>query len=198
MACTVWAIAQARFVDVLLPVLVRHARIYFRKDRDHDERIAETVALAWKWYVRLLQRRKDPCQWPSAFAGYATRAVRSGRRACGHERVKDVMSPNAQQRHRFYCGKLPDFSTLNTNPLAEALTDNCRSPVPDQVQFRVDFPDWTRTRTERDRRLIGDMATGERTKHLARKYRLSPARVSQLRREYHGDWELFCEPPHLV
>ena len=36
------------------------------------------------------------------------------------------------------------------------------------------------------------MATGERTMDLARKYVISPARVSQLRRDYQEDWELFC------
>ncbi|OAI48660.1 hypothetical protein AYO44_06770 [Planctomycetaceae bacterium SCGC AG-212-F19] len=119
--------------------------------------------------------------------------VRSGRRVCGQLKPKDVLSERAQQRHNFTVSKLPDYSTLSANPIVEALTDNTRSPIPDQVHFRVDFPAWTRTRTQRDRRLIHDMAAGERTTALAHRYQLSQARVSQLRREFHDDWHRFTE-----
>jgi hypothetical protein len=40
---------------------------------------------------------------------------------------------------------------------------------------------------------------GERTLDVAGKYGLSPGRVSQLRREFHDDWEFFCAgPPQTV
>ena len=40
---------------------------------------------------------------------------------------------------------------------------------------------------------------GERTSEVASKHGLSPGRVSQLRREFHDDWEFFCaEPPPVV
>jgi hypothetical protein len=107
------------------------------------------------------------------------------------------MSEVAQQRHGFCVGKLPDFSTESVNPLAEALTENAVSPVPDQVQFRIDFPGWRRTHHRRDRRLIGAMLLGHRTKDLARQFQLSEARISQLRREYKDDWEEFCGEPAL-
>ena len=106
-----------------------------------------------------------------------------------------MLSEIAQQRHGFYVGKLPDFSNLFENPLAEALIDNTRSPVPEQVQFRLDFPSWLRTRTDRDRRIIGDMMIGQRTLDLSKKYGISPGRVSQLRREFHDDWLRFCDGP---
>jgi len=65
------------------------------------------------------------------------------------------------------------------------------TPPDEQAAFRIDFPDWLTTRTERDRRIIGDMVVGEKTMHLARRFGISPARVSQLRREYHDDWRQF-------
>jgi len=37
------------------------------------------------------------------------------------------------------------------------------------------------------------MLVGERTLDLARKHGLSPARVSQLRREFHRDWNQFTD-----
>jgi hypothetical protein len=79
-----------------------------------------------------------------------------------------------------------------SGPLADALLDNTVSPVLDQVAFRLDFPAWRRTRTERDRRLIDCMMTGESTAILARLFGVSAARISQMRREFHRDWHSFC------
>jgi hypothetical protein len=179
----------------ILARIKNHAAIYFRHIKCHGRRadcIAEAIALAWKWFVRLAEKGKDATRFPSVLASYAARAVRSGRRLCGQERAKDVLSTVAQQRHGFCVGKLPDFSTESVNPLAEALTDNTVSPVPEQVQFRCDFPGWRRTHHRRDRRLIHAMMLGHRTMDLARRFRLSPARISQLRREYKDGWEEFC------
>jgi hypothetical protein len=151
------------------------------------------VSLCWKWWLRLVQRGKNPATFVSTLASYAARAVRSGRRLCGQERAKDALSPAAQQRHRFTVGKLPDFSTESTNPLAEALTDNTISPVLDQVQFRCDFPDWLGTHSRRNRNITVEMAKGEKTQDLARRFKISPARISQLRRELHDDWMQFTD-----
>ncbi len=186
---------QARFLTILNRIET-HARIYFRAEHcphKKADRIAETVALAWSWFLRLAGQGKDARQFPSVLASYAAKAVKSGRKVVGMEKAKDVTNERTQQKRGFVVGKLPDFSTLDTNPLQEALTDNTVSPVIDQVQFRCDFPLWTRTRCHRDRRLIHDMATGERTKVLAHRFGLSQARVSQLRRDFKEDYDRFCD-----
>jgi len=178
------------------PRITRHARCYFRHLRCGHKKadcVSEVVSLCWKWWLRLIERGKDPSKFVSVLATFAARAVRSGRRLCGQEKAKDALSSAAQQRHGFSVGKLPDFSTLDVNPLAEALTDNTQSAVPDQVQFRCDFPEWLGTHTQRNRNIVVEMAKGERTKALARRFKISPARISQLRRELHDDWERFTD-----
>lgn len=185
---------QARFLNIL-PRLEAHARIYFRHVRCWAHRadcIAETVALSWRWFVGLAARGKDATQFPTVLAGYAARAVRSGRRLGGQERARDAMSPVAQQRHGFVVGKLPDIATESSNPLAEALADNTQTPPPEAAAFRVDFPAWTGTYSRRRRRMIHDLARGERTMDVARRFGLSPGRVSQLRRAFADDWTTFC------
>lgn len=182
----------------LLPRVQLHAEVYFRDIRcphRKEDFISEAVSLAWKWYVRLIKRGKDPHQFPSALATFAARAARSGRRLVGQEKGKDVLSPRARQRHDFAVGSLPSSSTLNGNVWDEALMDNTQSAVPDQVCFRLDFPVWRKTRCARDRRLIDDLMRGEPTLAAARKHGLSPARVSQLRRAFLEDWERFCDAP---
>ena len=192
----------ARFV-AFLPRIDLHARIYFRfLPHDHkEEAVAETVALAWRWFVRLAERGKDAAQFVSALASYAARAVLSGRRLCGQLPAKDVLSEVAQRRHGFTVQALPQSTRhpfdevymsvhgqRHIDALEEMLRDNTVTPPPDQAAFRIDFAAWRRTRTERDRRLMADLMLGERTSHVSRKYGITAGRVSQLRREFHDDW----------
>jgi hypothetical protein len=187
-------VLQVRFLSIL-PRIELHGRISFRYLRCPHQRadaVAEVVALTWKWHLRLAERGKDATRFPATLATFAARAVKAGRRVCGQERAKDVLSPTAQRRHHFAVECLPDFSSLSSNPLAEALRDNTQTPPPEQAAFRLDFPAWLQTRTERDRRLAEDLMTGERTQEVSTKFALSPARVSQLRRDFHDDWQRFC------
>jgi hypothetical protein len=187
---------HARFLSIL-PRIELHGRVYFRHLRcphKKEDLIAEMVALCWKWFLRLAERGRDATGFPSALATFTARAVRSGRRVTGMERAKDALSPLAQQRQGFAVGKLPDRGTLNGSPLEEALRDNTRSPVDEQVAFRPDFPAWLLTLARRDRRLVEGMALGHRTLDLAHKFRLSAGRVSQLRREFKQRWDRFTAP----
>jgi DNA-directed RNA polymerase sigma subunit (sigma70/sigma32) len=59
------------------------------------------------------------------------------------------------------------------------------------VCFRIDFPAWLTTLTPRERQMVREMAGNERTLDLGKRFELSPARISQLRRELHNDWRHF-------
>jgi len=112
---------------LFLPRIEAHAKVYFRFIRCADkraDRIAETIALAWKWFLKLEERGKDATQFVSAIATFAVKAVKSGRRLAGMERARDVMNGHTQYRQGFAIEKLPDFSSLGSNPLEEALADN--------------------------------------------------------------------------
>jgi hypothetical protein len=166
---------QTRFLAIL-PRIRTHALVYFRHVKcqvKKEEAVAEVIALAWKWFVRLVQRGKDATEFVSTLATYAARAVQNGRRLCGQLKAKDVMNEHAQQRHGFRVEQLP-LSTrtcheeLNgitgqrvLDAYEERLHDNTRTPPDEQAAFRIDFPAWLTTRTERDRRIINDMAVGE-------------------------------------
>jgi hypothetical protein len=210
MAAPVPAPSLSRLHTAFLSILPRielHARIYFRGLRCPQRKadaIAETVAISWRWFVRLVERGKDPLAFPVVLAGYAARAVKCGRRVCGQLKGKDALSPLAQQRHGFTVEPLPHstasrheerYSNVHgqkqQDALEERLRDNMQTPVPEQVAFRIDFPDWLTTLSPRERRLVGEMANSERTLDLSQRFGLSPARISQLRRELHNDWRRF-------
>ena len=184
--------------QTILPRVELRARIAFRDVRCPHRKadcIAEAVALAWAWYRRLTQRGVDVTRFVSVLAVYAARAVRSGRRVCGQEKARDVLSSVAQRRHGFVVSSLPEVNTLDGNAWDEALLDNTQTEVPEQVCFRLDFPRWRLSRAERDRRLIDRLMVGERTQDVARRFGLTPSRVSQLRREFAEDWARFCGAP---
>ena len=197
---------QAQFL-ALLPKLQTHAQIIFRDIACPDKKadlICETTALAWKWYLRLAARGKDVMQFPMVFIYLVGRAVRSGRRLCGHERAKDVLSPVAQRCHHFKAESLsPSTPTalddLYSQPYAqemqdafeERLRDNLQTPVPDQVAFRLDWPRFLRTLTQRDRDLVGHLSLGNSGKWVAARFGLTEGRVSQLRQRWCREWRLF-------
>ena len=189
------ALLQASFLAIVLPRVLSHGRVYFRHVKCRDRRqdaIQEMIGLAWRWHLRLAEQGKDATCFPTALASYAARAVKSGRRLVGQEKATDVLSPLAQQRQHFTVARLPHFSTLDGGPLEEALHDNTKSPVPEQVIFRLDFPSWLGTLGQRNRALLEDMALGEKTQKLAQKYGVTQGRISQMRRYFEQDWKRFC------
>jgi hypothetical protein len=190
-----------------LPRIRLHGEIYFRHVHcpvQREDCIAEMVALSWRWHVRLAQRGKDASRFVTAIATFAARAVRSGRRLAGNERPKDVLSRRAQREHRFQVESLPPSPHVSHEHLyamprgqhlqdvyEERLQDNTMTSPPEQAAFRIDFPAWLQTLTGRERRMIRAMARNERTLDLSKQFEVSPARISQLRREFHDDWERF-------
>jgi hypothetical protein len=154
----------------ILPRIVVHAGICFRHlkcSHQKDDALAECVALAWKWYVRLQKQGKDAASFPTVLAGFAARRVRGGRRLCRKAKSEDVLTRSTQVRHGFTVASLPSASMLGDHVIDHALRDNVQTPIPDQVCFRCDFPRWQGTRSDRDRRLIDDLIVGGRTGEVA-------------------------------
>ncbi len=185
---------HASFLAIVLPRVLSHGRVCFgglKCPHRREDAIQDMIGLAWRWHLRLAEKGKDATAFPTALASYAARAVRSGSRVAGQERANDILSPVAQRRHRFYVGRLPDFETLTEHPLCEALLDNTKSPPDETMCFKLDFLAWLASLPQRDRSLVEDLMVGERTLAVARKYRVSPARISQKRREFLQGWQAF-------
>jgi hypothetical protein len=200
------AALHAHFLAIL-PRIETHARICFRDVKCPGRRadaVAEAVALAWKWFLRLAEQGKDVNEFVSALADYAVRHVRSGRRLCGQEKARDVLSPRAQRQKGFRVEALPSSTRRGhedvysrphgqgrMDAFEERLRDNTQSPVPDQAAFRIDLSAWLAQLGPRDRDIALGMALDLGTAELARQYGVSPGRVSQLRREFCRDWRRF-------
>ncbi len=61
----------------------------------------------------------------------------------------------------------------------------------DVVRVRLDFSDWLKTLSHRDRRVANFLALGNRTTDAARKFGVCQGRISQIRNEPSESWKEF-------
>lgn len=76
-------------------------------------------------------------------------------------------------------------------PYAVILTETRRSTPADTAASRIDFAGWLRGLSRRNRRIAEALAAGHRTTDVARRFKVSPARISQLREEFRASWAAF-------
>jgi DNA-directed RNA polymerase specialized sigma24 family protein len=191
--------AHIVFMAILAKVLegLEHSFRMVRNHHDKEDLMQEALGMVWKWTLRMLKRDKDPREFPSAVAGYAAKNVKSGRRVAGGSTGKnDPLCRIAQGRHGFRLEVLPTIRELTPgqreqDSFEEQLQDNTRSPVPDQVAFRIDFPQWLTTHTARSRDVMDAMMEGNCTTELAEAFGLTPGRISQMRRAFEHSWRIF-------
>jgi hypothetical protein len=172
----------------LLPAIERYARSQFRRlpAEAREEAVRDAVAHACVDYRRLAQRGALARAWASPLARYAVAQHRAGRRAGTSSASQDVYAPRAPQRAGFTLDRLSDGDQWR-----DALIDDRRTSVPDQVAFRLDFPRWLLRQSPRNRRLVAQLVGGATTTEAAAACALSPGRVSQLRRELAASWAEF-------
>jgi hypothetical protein len=186
----------------LLPAVRTHAQIQFRHLplEQREDLIQEAIASACVSYQLLAVKGRLHDAHPSTIATYAVRHVHNGRHVGGRrDRAQDVLSPAAKRRHHVQVVAfdtrrivpLPRSSDGRTSGWRQVVIEDRRISVPDLAAFRVDFAEWLRTLSRRSRKIIGSMAAGVGTMALARKFGVSPSRVSQLRREFEKSWRLF-------
>ena len=65
----------------------------------------------------------------------------------------------------------------------------------DQAAFNLDFQAWLQGWSRRDRHILFHLAAGNGTFAVAERFKISPARVSQLRRRYEQSWLEFQGMP---
>ena len=82
----------------------------------------------------------------------------------------------------------PQGDTATGHKWIEAIIEDKRSSVADQVAARIDIAAWLATLPGRMKRIAKDLAHGFSTSETAEKHRVSPGRVSQIRRELERSW----------
>jgi hypothetical protein len=182
---------HAAFV-AMLPAIRRSAQISFRKVRPElrGELIEEVVANCFVAYARLVELGQADRALPSPLARFAIAQVRAGRRVGNRLRIRDVLSNYAQFKKGFQVEALDQFDD-EEDCWQQILIEDKRATPADVAACRIDFAEWLRRLTARLRRIALVLAGGETTKGAAEQFRLSPARISQLREWLRKSWEAY-------
>jgi hypothetical protein len=181
------------FLADVLPAVHTIARFRFRNLRpvDREEAVAETTATAMIAFVRLIKRGKDPMAFVRRLAHFSAVRVLAGRLASSPDNVRDVLSRYAKQRLGFKVESLNQRSWDRKQGWRELLVEDRRACPAEIAQIRLDFELWLSRMTVRRRRIAECLAQGHRTRDVARRFRVSPARISQIREEFRRSWEAF-------
>jgi hypothetical protein len=176
----------------MLPGICRFARHAFRFTARavREERVADVVAVAFVAYRRLVERGRENLAYPTVLARYGVARVRGGRCVGAPSSTRDVLSEHVQRRNGLHVDRLDEFQRANGAWKQVAVEDRRSSPA-EIAAFRLDFAAWLASLSWRERQIATKLAIGETTAAVAKLFRLSSARISQLRRELHDAWLRF-------
>jgi hypothetical protein len=170
----------------MLPEIERRLRTAFchLDSASMDEAIAEGVAHCLFAYVRLHVRGRSEVATPSTLAWYSSRQVKRGRPAAGRMNGKEPLSRYGQLSNNIKVERRP-------SQWIDAIVDDQRAPVADQVAAKMDVGAWFATLTQGMKQIAKDLAFGFSTSEVARKHGVTPGRISQLRRTLEESWAAF-------
>lgn len=176
----------------MLPAIRTHAQIAFRHldPEARQEAVQEVICSATAAYFRLWQLGKVDLAYPSVLARFGVAQTRTFRKVGGRLNVRDVSSGHCQCRKGVVVERLDKFHAKRGEWL-EAVVEDPRTPVPDQAAFRCDFPAWLATLRRRNRRIAKALSIGHTTSEVAKRFKVSPGRISQLRKELRDSWQDF-------
>jgi hypothetical protein len=180
----------------ILPQIRRQASLAFRclRGEAREDLICEVIANAYCSWVSLVQQGRGQIARPTPLAKYALRQVRAGRRIGSRLNSHELLSPYARRIRGFTIERLhgPDESS---GAWSQRLVEDRRAGPAETAAARLDLAHWLGTLSPRNRRIAKVLAAGETTGAVARRFGLSPGRVSQLRAMFRSDWERFQGAP---
>ena len=190
---------HAQFL-AMVPAITRRARISFCNLRTEarEEMVQEVVGICLVAFHRLVVAGKANVAYSSVLARHAIAQVRHGRRVGGRLNIDDVSSRYAQRRRGIELERL-DERDLHTGTWKLIVLEDHRATPADTAVCRIDFQEWLGRLPAKQQRIVRLLAIGEQVSVVAKRVRLTPGRVSQLRRKLQVSWDAFqfqanCQP----
>ncbi len=185
-----------------LPALETHAAIRFRglPKTDREEAIAEARAAAFGNSRTAFRNGQADTLKPSMVAHYAVLHARGGRHVGGsQDSTSDVLSRRAQQARGFTVHRLrwddaracDVLKTPDQEVWRLRLHHDRRTPVPDQVGFRVDFSQFMRGQHDRTRTAMAMLAAGHQQNEVADHFGITASAICQRITRARREWEAF-------
>jgi hypothetical protein len=179
---TTW---QSSFVAMLPEIQQKLHLAFCRLDPEaREDAIEEGVVHSLLAYIRLHEQGRAEAATPSSLAWYSSRHVKRGRPAAGRMNGKEPLS-------RY--GQIGNDIEVELQPgnWIDAIVQDKRAPIADQVAAKMDVGAWFATLTQRMKQIARDLAFGCTTSEVARKHGVTPGRISQLRRSLEDSWAAF-------
>jgi hypothetical protein len=173
----------------LLPAIQRQIHFALRKVPSYvrQELIDEAIAASFIAFHRLVTQGKTSRVFATPLARFSVLRVRDGRRVGSGGQRYEACCPFSARRAALRVERLDRFDTRVGRWVVRAVPAS-ESSIPDQVAFRLDFQEWLARQSFRNRQLIEVLASGESTGEAAHRFRISAARVSQLRLAFYESW----------
>jgi hypothetical protein len=180
------------FLKTILPAVEAVARVRFRSlpAVEREESMAEAVATAMLFFVRLIERGKTPSAFAGRLAQVSVYRVMAGRLASCPDNSGDVLSRYARRRRGFTVERLPESAEAESD-WEQVLVETGRCTPADIAISRIDFSAWLDGMPRRRRAIAEALGAGYRTDEVAEKFHLSSGRISQLRREFEDSWRAY-------
>jgi DNA-directed RNA polymerase specialized sigma24 family protein len=181
---------QQQFLN-LLPDIERYAGHVFRRCRpsDRDDLVSETVARVWLFFLRLSASGKDPKRVFRPLLRFSVLAVKDGRRVGGRRNSKELC--HRARRDGLRIVSLESWDDSSRTPWREILAETRAFSPAETAAARMDIEAWLKAQPAQKRSVARYLALGESTSSAAKKFRISCARISQLRRELQHSWHQF-------
>ena len=175
-----------QFLTLIVPPVLRYASHRARGQRmDHqEETIAESVAVAWRGFLRLHQLGRGAEALTKSFVHYTVMHSLCDRHVGGRQSASCVMSRITKRNHGTTVESFKTQSAMNDQTLVD------RKATPAELAcLRIDFDAWHQGLPPRQQQVVGLLMTGEKPGNVARQVGISRARVSELRGIWRRQWE---------
>jgi len=176
----------------MVPKIETHAKLAFGYlgAEAREEAVQEVVCNACAAFARLVELNKHELAYPSALARFGVAQTRDGRKVGGRLNIRDVSSPYCQREKGITVERLDSFDKHQEVWLEVLVEDKHAGPA-EVAAARIDFYAWLQFLPRRLRKIATFLARGETTTAAARRFRLSPGRISQHRKELFHAWNRF-------
>ena len=180
---------QREFEEMLPELSSRlHYRLFEHGPDRQAEFVAEGIALSWQAFLSARRRGKEITA--GNLAWFAVRSVLSGRRLAGASSL-DAMSdrPLARERigERVSLHDLPDGTAFHRTWADR----RWKWPILEYAMLSIDWTDFRKGLSDRDRVLLDLRLAGTRQKAIAEVLNVTPARICQRLVELRRKWEDF-------
>jgi hypothetical protein len=170
-----------RILSDLRPLL--YWSFKYEKPEQRSESVSEAIAFAFVMYKSARESGKQLDARP--LAHYAALRVKSGARFCGTHRLDATNSQTLHGRRPFDCRSLAQTS--------ETLIADRKGhwPVSDQVAFRIDWTEFSKQCSRRDRFIMSRLAAGYRRNEVAQELDVTPPAITQRMNQVRHRWQAF-------